>query len=107
MAVPTPGEVFDTADGSSGVIVRASGINSLDPRRREIICRPTYTQHVTIWCQNWFTNLNATSYDLYCHMMKMEEVMECLLAAQEDFIARMDTDSKAWREKADTDRKAW
>jgi hypothetical protein len=40
-------------------------------------------------------------------MMKMEEMMECLLAAQEDFIARMDADSKAWREKEDADRKAW
>jgi hypothetical protein len=29
------------------VYVRASGINSLHPRRREVICRVTYTQHVT------------------------------------------------------------
>jgi hypothetical protein len=43
----------DTADGSSGVIVncvivRASGINSLDLRRSDVICHVTYTQHVTI-----------------------------------------------------------
>jgi hypothetical protein len=38
----------DNADGSNCEIVncisvRASGINSLDPRRREVICRVTYT----------------------------------------------------------------
>jgi hypothetical protein len=43
----------DTADGSNGVTVncisvRASGINSLDPIRREFICR-VHTQHVTIF----------------------------------------------------------
>jgi hypothetical protein len=44
----------DTADGSNceivnGVNVRASGINSLYPIRREVTCRVTYTQHVTIY----------------------------------------------------------
>jgi hypothetical protein len=41
----------DTADGSSGDILRASGINSLDPVRREIICRVSHTQHVTVFTQ--------------------------------------------------------
>jgi hypothetical protein len=44
----------DTANGSTcdivnGVNVRASGINSLYPIRREVTCRVTYTQHVTIY----------------------------------------------------------
>jgi hypothetical protein len=44
----------DTVDGSNrkivnGVSVRASGINSLYAIRREINCRVTYTQHVTIY----------------------------------------------------------
>jgi hypothetical protein len=43
----------DTADGSNCeivncVTVKASGINSLDSIRREVFCRVTYTQHVTI-----------------------------------------------------------
>jgi hypothetical protein len=43
----------DTADGSNYKIVncvsvRASGINSLYPIRREVTCRALYTQHVTI-----------------------------------------------------------
>jgi hypothetical protein len=43
----------DTADCSNWEIVncvnvRGSGINSLYPERREVICRVTYTQHVTI-----------------------------------------------------------
>jgi hypothetical protein len=51
----TSEDIIDTADGSNGVTVncvnvRASGINSLDQRRRKVICRVTYTQHVTIWC---------------------------------------------------------
>jgi hypothetical protein len=44
----------ETADGSSckivnGVNVWASGINLLDPIRREVTCRVTYTHHVTIY----------------------------------------------------------
>jgi hypothetical protein len=47
----------DTADGSNckivnGVNVRASGINSLYPIRREVTCRVAYTQHVTIYITN-------------------------------------------------------
>jgi hypothetical protein len=43
----------DTVDGSNcktvnGVNVRASGINSLYAIRREVTCRVTYTQHVTV-----------------------------------------------------------
>jgi hypothetical protein len=45
----------ETADDSNCQIVncvdvRASGINSLYAIRREVICRVTYTQHVTFWC---------------------------------------------------------
>jgi hypothetical protein len=45
--------ILDTADGSTCeivncIIVRASGINSLYLIRREVTCRLTYTQHVTI-----------------------------------------------------------
>jgi hypothetical protein len=44
----------ETADSSNCqtvncVNVRASGINSLYPIRREVTCRVTYTQHVTIY----------------------------------------------------------
>jgi hypothetical protein len=44
----------DTADDSNceivnGVNVRASGINSLYAIRREVTCRVTHTQHVTIY----------------------------------------------------------
>jgi hypothetical protein len=44
----------DTADCSNwkivnGVNVRASGINSLYPIRREVTCRVIHTQHVTIY----------------------------------------------------------
>jgi hypothetical protein len=43
----------DAAVGSSCEIVncvnvRASGINLLDPKRREVTCRVTHTQHVTV-----------------------------------------------------------
>jgi hypothetical protein len=46
----------ETADGSNCQIVicvnvRASGINSLYLIRREVTCRVTYTQHVTIYLE--------------------------------------------------------
>ena len=45
----------DIADGGTCeivncAIVSASGINSLDPRQCEVICRVTNPQHVTIHC---------------------------------------------------------
>jgi hypothetical protein len=37
----------------NGVNVRASGINSLYAVRREVTCRVTYTQHVTIYNKDY------------------------------------------------------
>jgi hypothetical protein len=52
----------DTANGSNWEIVncinvRASGINSRYSIRREVTCRVTYTQHVTILSNNGVSNV--------------------------------------------------
>jgi hypothetical protein len=52
--------ICDTADGSNCkivncVTVRASGINSLDPRRREVMCRVTYPTHDNMYTYYYYT----------------------------------------------------
>jgi hypothetical protein len=109
------GIICDTADGSIGVTVRASGINLLYAIQPEVTIGRVIHPICYNWCQKWFTNLNTPrsrkNIELYEKKgMKMEEqdiqlILETLKEIRNGQ-EKADADRKAWQEKIDADTRA-